>query len=126
MNAQSRPIAELHVPAHIRPYVDVLGVDGAVEFLLVLGGGYSYFSADPDPGSPIAKLVGRDKAASLARANGGGSMRVPTAKPFIAKVLAGRGMRASAIARQLHVSDVAVRRWLRGDDPRQLAFDLPA
>lgn len=128
MSIRRKPVdqAALHVPAHLRPYVDVLGVDDAVEFLLTFGGGYSYFSASPDAASPIAKAVGADRAAALARSTGGGSMRIPTGKPFIARALAARGLGASAIARKLHVSDVAVRGWL-ADESRQLTlFDLPS
>jgi hypothetical protein len=118
--------ATVRVPAHISAFVEVLGVDGAVDFLLQFGGGYSYFSADPDPASPVAAAIGVDKATALAGRLGTGTVRIPTAKPFIARVLSGRRMGTSAIARRLHMSDVAVRRWLKEEDPRQMTlFDLP-
>jgi hypothetical protein len=117
---------QIRVPAHVSAYVDVLGIDGAVEFLLRFGGGYSYFSADPDPKSPLAAAVGTEKAAALAQRIGTGSTRVPLAKPFIARTLRAKGMGMSAIARKLHVSDVAVRGWLQEQDARQMTlFDLP-
>ncbi|MBN9243399.1 MAG: hypothetical protein J0I98_11450 [Mesorhizobium sp.] len=114
----------IRVPAHLRPYVDVLGVDAAVEFFLAFGGGYAYFSRNPEPQSPIAAVIGVEHAAALGRSTGGGTMRVPTAKPFIAGVLRERGLGTSAIARKLHMSEVAVRRWF-ADDPRQLKLFEP-
>ena len=128
MTAPARPVAALRVPAHIRPYVDVLGVDGAVEFLLTFGGGYTYFSTAPDAGSPVAKAIGVDRAAALAEAVAGtigraGSTRVPTAKPFIARLLKQQGHGVSAIARRLHMSDVTVRKWLT-EEAAQLSLPL--
>jgi hypothetical protein len=113
----------LKVPAHLQGYVDVLGIDGAVEFLLAFGGGYAYLSLSPTEDSPVARVIGQDKTAQLARRVGDGSLRVPTGKPFIAAALRAKGEGATAIARRLHVSDVAVRRWVGAmDDGNQLSL----
>lgn len=124
MSATPKPVQEeapaVKVPAHIRHFVDVLGIDGAVDFLLAFGGGYAYFSLDPDPKTDIASQIGVEATAAITQRFGPGSMRVPTAKPFIARVLSGKGKRPSEIARTLHVSDVAVRGWLQDDESRQL------
>jgi len=118
-----KPVQEdtpaVKVPAHVRHFVDVLGLDGTVEFLLTFGGGIAYFSLDPDPRTVVAAKIGVEATAAIAQRFGPGSMRVPTAKPFIAAVLRAKGEGTSAIARRLHVSDVAVRGWL-SDDSRQL------
>lgn len=115
------------VPAHLRVFVDVLGADQAVAFLLKFGGGVSYFSESPQERSPIASFAGVDNARALARALGSGSVRIPTGKPFIARYYRDMGWKVTAIARQLHVTDVTVRSMLRTADSRQLAlFDLPA
>lgn len=111
-------------PAHVEPFVRVLGTDGAVEFLLTFGGAELYFTETPKARSRLVALVGRDKAVALARAAEQLPRRVPTAKPWIAAVLKSRGLSHAEIARRLHVTDVTVRGWLRKgprpkEDPRQ-------
>lgn len=101
-------------PAHIEPYVRVLGVDGAVEFFLCFGGSELYLSANPKGRSALVEKVGRRKAAELGAAVGHLKVRIPTTKPWIAQVLKSRGLPVAEIARRLHMSDVAVRRWLKG------------
>ncbi|NCM96130.1 MAG: helix-turn-helix domain-containing protein [Rhodobacterales bacterium] len=113
-------------PAHVAPYVDVLGVDGAVEFLLAFGGAELYLATSPKGRSRLAQLVGVEKAAELAHAAEHLPRRVPTAKPWIAQVFKSRGLSVAEIARRLHVSDVSVRAWLKKTesvpvaDPRQM------
>lgn len=116
---------EPKVPANIAPYVDVLGVDGAVEFLLTFGGAQLYLSQNPQGRSRLEALVGADKARRLALVSEGLPRRIPTAKPWIAAVLRAKGLPVSEIARRLHASDVSVRAWLkkpgaRPADSRQL------
>lgn len=105
------------VPAHLRVYVDVLGEDGAVDFLLEFGGGVFYAAADPKGDSEIARKVGLEIAArlmpKLREGSSRGYVRVPTGKPWIAATLRARGVTISMIARRLHVSDVTVSGWLR-------------
>lgn len=102
-------------PAHIAPYVHVLGPELAVRFLLSFGGAELYLAANPKGRSRVAGLVGVEKAAALA-----GEFlprRVPTAKPWIATVWRSQGLPVAEIARRLHVSDVTVRNWLRRAAP---------
>ncbi|MBX3580810.1 MAG: hypothetical protein KF810_02790 [Rhizobiaceae bacterium] len=123
MTAAPKPAqdqSEIFVPAHLRHFVDVLGVDGAVEFLLTFGGAYAYFSLSPEPQSNIAAEIGVEATAAIAKRFGPGSMRVPTGKPFIAAVFRAKGMKPSEIARRLHVTDVTVRSWFADADDRQL------
>ena len=114
-------------PAHIEPYVRILGLDAALRFLMAFGGGQIYL---PRKGVSVevAREVGEDAARSLAQAAARLPRRVPTAKPYIAHVLRGQGLSVTEIARRLHSSDVAVRGWLKRDprsgaavteDPRQ-------
>jgi len=114
------------VPAHLAPFVEVLGADAAVEFLLKFGGGVSYFSENPQERSALVAAIGAEKTRALARRLGAGSLRVPTGKKFIARYWKDRGLNVTAIARKLHVTDTTVRAMLRGQDDRQLTlFDLP-
>lgn len=101
-------------PAHVAPYVRVLGHDGAVEFLLEFGGAELYLSRSPSGRSRLARRFGKRKAAELAAAAELLPARIPTAKAFIARVLRARGLPVAEIARRLHVSDVQVRKYLSG------------
>jgi len=114
-------------PAHVEPYVRILGVDDAITFLLHFGGGELYLPRQTVEGSAVAALLGLEAARALGAAADRLPRRVPTAKPWIAAVWSARGMTPVQIARSLHVSDVAVRGWLRKDPasgrtlpPRQL------
>jgi len=117
-------------PAHIGTYVDVLGVDGAVEFLLEFGGAELYLTTTPKRRNRLAAFVGMDKAVALAQASERLPKRIPTAKPWIASVLKSKGLPTAEIARKLHVSDVSVRSWLKKagfrthHDPRQHQLPL--
>uniref|UniRef100_A4WS26 Uncharacterized protein n=1 Tax=Cereibacter sphaeroides (strain ATCC 17025 / ATH 2.4.3) TaxID=349102 RepID=A4WS26_CERS5 len=113
-------------PQHVEPFVRVLGPEGAVEFLLAFGGGEIYLAATPKGRSRLVEMVGVEKAAALADAVGQMKLRVPTAKPWIARCLRAQGLAIAEIARRLHATDVSVRRWLKESghvavkDPRQM------
>ena len=107
-------------PAQVQPFVSVLGVPGAMTFLLTFGGAELYLARTPTPRSRVAQLVGEDRARALAELaeTRGLPARIPTAKPWIARCLFSEGLANAEIARKLHVSDVTVRKWLAGqDDP---------
>lgn len=117
-------IAGLRVPAHLHPYVETLGVDRAVEFLLEFGGGTYYLAADPKGNSEVARWLGTDDGARLvARLRSAAAhpyLRIPVAKPWIATVMRSRGATIQAIARKLHATDTSVRGWLHKEDDRQM------
>lgn len=113
-------------PAQIAPYVEVLGVEGTIEFLLEFGGAELNLRPAVRAGR-LVQAVGREKAVALYHAAGHLPRRVPLAKPWIAQVWREQGQTIAQIARSLHVSDVTVRRWLdragggpRRPDPQQL------
>lgn len=103
-------------PAHIGPYVDILGSALAVRFLLTFGGADLYMAANPTERGRVVQLVGVD----LARALGAAELprRVPLAKPWLAACLAHEGGSVADIARTLHASDTTVRSWLNRDPYR--------
>jgi hypothetical protein len=111
----------IKVPAHIQPYIETLGEELGIRFLLAFGGSYAYLSDRPQERSPVTQLVGAEAHAKLAGRLGAGSLRVPLAKPFIARSFKAKGWTVNAIARELHSSDVAIRGWLK-DDSRQMSF----
>jgi len=104
-------------PAHIATYIEVLGQELAVDFFLAFGGSEIYFSDRPRS-SMVLELTGAEKAAILAKALGHGYVRVPIPKPWIAEVLMSKGLSKAAIARQLHVDQTTVRRWLSGSSEK--------
>lgn len=111
-------------PAHIEPFVKVLGVDLTITFLERFGGAELYLAANPTLRSKLVEVIGIEAAERLAaaaeRAGGRWQRRVPTGKPWIAQVLHSKGLSKSEIARKLHVSDVAVRGWLRPGAEKRL------
>ena len=116
----------MHPPAQLEPFVRVLGVDGAVAFILTFGGAELVYSLNPRT-SRLVEVVGLDAARALAveDARCGLPRRVPLGKPWVAHVLKSKDLSVAEIARRMHASDVAVRRWLkqrpveRTIDPRQ-------
>lgn len=118
-------MSDVPVPAHIRPYVDALGVDGAVTFLLRFGGGELHIGQRPNARNPVAKVMGLENAEALARVSQVLPRRVPTAKPWLCQVLRARGFTVTEIARKMHLTETTVRRHLKGPDghdPNQLSF----
>lgn len=110
----------IRVPAQLAPYIDVLGLDLGIEFLLKFGGSYIHLSEKPQGRSDVTILIGPEKTIALAKRVGSGSLRVHTGKPFIARHFQAKGWTTNAIARHLHVTDVTVRGWLKPPDDRQL------
>lgn len=110
-------------PAHLEPYVRILGVEGAMLFFLTYGGGELYIPRNARPGAPLVNLLGFEAARALGAAADRLPRRVPTAKPWLARVMAVQGLRTPEIARRLHASDVSVRTWLKGDAPRLAPAD---
>ncbi|WP_457650346.1 terminase gpP N-terminus-related DNA-binding protein [Profundibacter sp.] len=100
-------------PAQIEAYVEVLGVDLTVEFLLSFGGAELYIGKNPGDKSRLVKLVGPERAKALGRITERLQRRVPLEKPWTARFLSWKGCSIAEIARKLHVSDVSVRSWLK-------------
>lgn len=104
-------------PAHVQPFVDALGLDDAVRFLLHFGGAELTISPNPRDGE-LVEVLGLDGARALAdlAARTVLPRRIPTAKPWLARLLKSEGLSHAKIARKLHVSDVAVRRYVAGQN----------
>ena len=120
MTARPKP------PAHVAPYVKALGEATAVRFLLRFGGSEVYVAATPKGRSMVAREFGIEVAEQLARIADQLPARVPTAKPYIARMLKADGLPVAEIARTLHIADKTVRGYLsespsgtRAPDPRQ-------
>ncbi|MFC3059421.1 helix-turn-helix domain-containing protein [Paenirhodobacter populi] len=103
-------------PAALAPYVEVLGVDLAVEFFLRFGGAELYFPQDRCRGGAATSMIGIEKIAELGDRLCVVKTRVPLANRWIAEVLAWKGVPTADIARWIRVSDVTVRHWLSGGE----------
>jgi hypothetical protein len=99
--------------AQVAPYVNILGIDLAVEFLLTFGGAKLALSVDPKGRSQLEALVGPEKARMLGANAHRCQRRVPLAKRWLAAYLSWKGQSAANIARQLRVTDQSVRKWLK-------------
>lgn len=108
----------IRAPAQIQPYIDVLGVEDTVKFLLEFGGAELSLRSSPRRGR-VAELFGQEKAAELADVAGHLPRRIPLAKPWLAQQLREKGLPVAEIARTLHVSDVSVRAYLKAGPPRR-------
>lgn len=101
-------------PAQIAPFVQVLGIDGAIRFILAYGGAELVISANPRDGNDLVEMFGRDAVQALAALTGM-PRRIPLVKPWLAAYFHAEGLSIAQIARKLRVSDVAVRNYLRKD-----------
>jgi hypothetical protein len=112
-------------PAHVEPYVRILGLDGAIEFLLAFGGSERHIARDPRLRSDIEAVIGADGAAALAEAAMALPRRHPLAKPWMAQVFHARGLSVNEIARKVRVSNVSVRSYLETDRQKRLPPPQP-
>ncbi|MDK3075931.1 hypothetical protein QO034_23045 [Sedimentitalea sp. JM2-8] len=79
MSLPSKPYPK--PPAEVETYVDILGMDMAIEFLLTFGGAELPLSRRLGKRSRLAALVGAENAAKLARSDHLLRLRVPLATP---------------------------------------------
>lgn len=100
--------------AQVAPYVEVLGADLTIEFLLNFGGADLYLPADPKGKSEVEKLLGYDKLKALAARQNLHS-HIPLAKRWLAKMLDWKGYSAANIARTLRTITSSVHRYLRDE-----------
>lgn len=110
-------------PAHIQPYVDAFGLHQTITFLLHFGGAELYIAGRPGAGSELVRVVGQEAAERLAARADRLPARVPTAKPWLAEAMKSQGLPVEQIARRLHVSNVAVRRWLKKAEAERIRRD---
>ncbi len=111
MNQIARPMPR--PTAQVAAYVEVLGADLAVQFILQFGGAQLYLADAPKGKSDVEKLLGYDKVKELA-ARPSLQRRIPLAKRWLAEMLDWKGYSKAAIARTLRISDSTVSRYLSG------------
>lgn len=99
-------------PAHLVPYVEALGIDGAMHLILSMGGSEIYLPEKSSPRSLTARTIGAANVDRLASVLGYGYYKVPLARKWVAEVMRSRGAGNAEIARTIRVDVATVRRWL--------------
>jgi len=99
--------------AQVAVYVEVLGAELAVIFLLTFGGAELYLAQNPNGRSQVEAVIGYEKARALAAQDHRLQRRVPLAKKWLAQMLNWQGRSIAGIARTLRTSDVSVRNMLK-------------
>lgn len=104
-------------PAHLAPYVDALGYERAIEFLLVFGGARLYIPENPQDGSELVNVIGVSGVKHLAEVRHVLQPEVPLGTPWLARCFRARGMSQAFIARRLRRTECTIRRYLNSDRP---------
>lgn len=112
MSLPARPMPR--PTAQVEPYVRALAPELAVTFLLHYGGAELYVRRDRFDAAEYLPLIGDEGARSLANYAHKMQKRVPLAKTWMTLMLDWQGHSVTEIARKLRVSDVSVRRMLKG------------
>lgn len=99
--------------AQVAVYVEVLGAEVAMTFLLAFGGAELYLAQNPKGQSQVEAVIGFENARALAAQDHRMQRRVPLAKKWLAQMMNWQGHSTAHIARTLRVSDVYVRRILQ-------------
>lgn len=107
-------LSMLRPTAQVQPYVDALGADLAVAFLLEFGGAEMSVPVAPNGRSAHEAFLGPEGASRLSLVKDRLQKRVPLAKAWLAAMLDWQGHTVAQIARKLRVSDVSARRMLKG------------
>lgn len=108
-------------PAHVEPYVNILGEELAVKFLLSFGGAELYFKWKSDARDDLLALIGAEAVRKLADAQSRLPRRVPKADAYIARVLTAQGLTIAQVARKVRVTDKTVRSYLDPDQSKRAA-----
>ncbi|MCK0150424.1 helix-turn-helix domain-containing protein [Marivita sp. S6314] len=102
-------------PAHVEVYVNSLGYELCIEFLLAFGGADLYVPDKPRAGSELVKVIGPSGVERLAETRHLQQRRVPLASAWLARCFRARGMSQTVIARRLRRSEITIRGYLKED-----------
>ncbi|QIO60672.1 transposase family protein [Rhizobium leguminosarum] len=115
----------IETPENLKPYVEAIGEELTLKFIMRFGGSPVYLSVDPKDDSDVVEVLGTDGMKALAKSFGRGQIgRVPIAREWTVRKLKAQGLSVLAIARELRVADETVRRILNDRDShdRQASF----
>ncbi|MBP0483961.1 hypothetical protein J5474_15885 [Sagittula sp. M10.9X] len=106
-------------PAHLDAYVEVLGYETAISFLVMFGGCQLYFPTDPAGRSAAEALIGADRLKRLGAMMRDPKTEIPMPKTWLIRALRAEGYSVAQICRALKTTTTNVKRTLReaGDEP---------
>lgn len=96
-------------PASIDAFVEVLGPELTVRFLIEMGGCRLYFPNDPKGKSAAEALIGAEALRELGRRQSQNRRELPLPRPWLIRALHAEGKSVSEICRMLKTSDRNVR-----------------
>jgi hypothetical protein len=99
--------------AQVEAYVEAMGPDLAVKFLLAFGGAEMVVPDAPNGRSAHEALIGPEAAARLSAVAHRLQKRVPLADNWLAATLHWQGHSIASIARTLRTTDITVRNLLK-------------
>ncbi|KHQ53003.1 hypothetical protein [Mameliella alba] len=108
-------------PAHLDPYIEVLGPELAVSFLVMFGGAPLYFPDDPMGRSSAEHLIGAVRLRELGQRMPSNRVAIPMPKNWLIRALHAEGLSMPQICRTLKTSHSNVKRTLR--EARQGRYD---
>lgn len=106
------PVSGAAVPEPMVPFVEALGLDGAVALCLKVGFSRVNVPVNPRSGDELVRLAGADTAARLADAMAGERVSVPFCRGFLIRYWRARGWTVGTLARRLKCSERNVYRVL--------------
>lgn len=115
----------IETPQNLQSYIDALGEELALIFIMRFGGSPVYLPASENTQSDVHAVVGAAGIKALAKIFGPGQIgRVPIAREWTIRQLKARDWSTLAIARELRVTDETVRRILNDRPSRQSSFSF--
>ncbi len=100
-------------PAHVAPYVEVLGPAKAVAFLVEFGGVRMYFPKNPQGRSDAEKMIGAEALHQLNKRLTDDYSRIPRPNTWLIHALKAEGLTVTEIVRRLRLTEVSVRKALK-------------
>ncbi len=115
----------IKTPKNLEPYIEALGEDLTLAFIMRFGGSPVYLPSSEATDSEIKTVLGADGIKALAKIFGPGQIgRVPIAREWTVRKLKAHHWSTLAIARELRVTDETVRRILNDRPSRQTSFNF--
>ena len=104
-------------PAQVAPFVEALGPELAMAFILRFGGSEVYLPKNPTEANALVAVIGTEGTRALHELGQTGWLprRIPLANRWLAAMMAWQGHSVTEIAWTLRVSDVRIREYRRED-----------
>lgn len=99
-------------PAHVAPFVEILGPAKTVAFLIEFGGTEVYMPDNPGGRGEVEKFIGAEALKALGARMNRPNPRLPMPRTWLVHALKAEGQSVTQICRRLKVTDKTVRRCL--------------